>query len=110
PTALSAWCKYFLGWADAETIRKSGVYPLTAVAESNRVYRIVVPKTDGLEYFLIEYRKNDWTDPVGGRTNWDAGLPGSGLLVWHIDERVGNGQPSWPFAAFDSGQNDSPSR
>jgi M6 family metalloprotease-like protein len=110
PTALSAWCKHFLGWADAETIRKSGTYPLTAVAESNRVYRIVVPKTDGLEYFLIEYRKNDWTDPVGGRTNWDAGLPGSGLLVWHIDERVGNGQPSWPFAAFDSGQNDSPSR
>jgi hypothetical protein len=110
PVALSAWCKSFLGWADVVTIEKSGTYEFQPVPENNRVYRIAVPGTDGLEYFLIEYRSKDWTDPVAARTNWDADLPGSGLLVWHVDERVGSDLVSWPSTPPDLGQNDAASR
>src|SRR5439155_12809874 len=55
-------------------------------------------------------------DLGGSRVNWDCFLPGSGLAIWHVDERVGKQIPSpspipnpnWPFAPPDEGQNDAP--
>ena len=110
PVSLSAWCKYFLGWAKVESLNenKQGV-KIEPVEKENHIFRVDVPGTSRQEYFLIEYRAKWWKD--GTRINWDEDLPTSGLLIWHIDEVVGGGfgKPTWPFADWDSGQNDMPS-
>ncbi|MBL8252925.1 MAG: M6 family metalloprotease domain-containing protein, partial [Candidatus Competibacter sp.] len=80
PAHPDAWSKYKLGWI-APILIGSGspqsptVQPAYAYAS---VYQLLngSPSLGG-EYFLIENRQK------GG---FDIGLPGSGLLVWHIDE------------------------
>lgn len=42
-----------------------------------KAYRIVVPGTQGREFFIFENRQ---------KKGWDSTLPGHGMLVWHIDE------------------------
>jgi M6 family metalloprotease-like protein len=109
PVSLSAWCKYFLGWAKADTLSKNGLVTIEPVEKQNQIYRVDIPGTSRQEYFLIEYRAKWWKD--GTRINWDEDLPISGLLVWHVDEGVGGGYraPTWPFTDWDLGQNDTPS-
>lgn len=116
PTSMSAWCKQYLGWATVQKVASSGELQLEAVEDRNLVYRFDVPDTDEKEYFLVEYRNRSWKDVAGTRINWDRDLPGSGLAVWHIDERVGKQistpsptpNPDWPMAPPDQGQNDAP--
>ena len=109
PVSLSAWCKCFLGWADVQTVSDDGPVSLPSVEEGNTIVRLNVPGTNAREYFLIEYRNKDWTDTFGRATNWDSDLGRSGLLIWHIDDRVGESSPKWPFTEPDEGQNDKPS-
>jgi immune inhibitor A len=80
PPHLEAWSKAKLGWVDVETIIASrrGV-ELPAVEESARVLRIPAAREHPEEYYLLENR---------ARIGADAKLPGEGLLVWHVDERV----------------------
>jgi len=47
----------------------------------NDCYRLWTKGTIGPEYFLLENRQ---------AKGLDAALPGSGLAVWHIDERQSN--------------------
>jgi M6 family metalloprotease-like protein len=111
PTHMSAWCKYYLGWSNLQTLTGASDVEIEPTSVRNDMLRIVVPDTGGLEYFLIEYRKSGPTIGPGGGINWDQFLRADGLLVWHIDERVGAaGNAAWPFAGFDVGQNDSPVR
>jgi M6 family metalloprotease-like protein len=79
PAHLSAWSKYALGWVvphlvTAELSNES----IEQVATQADVYQFLTgsPLTGG-EYFLVENRT---------RTGFDAGLPTSGLAIWHIDE------------------------
>jgi M6 family metalloprotease-like protein len=118
PVSMSAWCKYYLGWAKVQTITDAGEIPLEPVEDRNLIYRMDVPDTKQNEYFLIEYRDKTWTDPGGSRMNWDVDLLDSGLAIWHVDERVGATirkgslvvrNDNWPFAELDKGQNDAPS-
>jgi M6 family metalloprotease-like protein len=106
PVSLSAWCKCFLGWAAVQLVSDDGEISLNSVEEQNSIVRLNVPGTAGREYFLIEYRNNRWSDAFGRITNWDRELPERGLLIWHIDERVGQTSPRWPFADVGLGQND----
>jgi immune inhibitor A len=80
PPHPEAWSKAQLGWVDAETITASrrGV-ELPAVEESPRVIRVPAAPGTPEEYYLLENR---------ARIGADAKLPGEGLLVWHVDERV----------------------
>ncbi|MBX9628825.1 MAG: immune inhibitor A [Gemmataceae bacterium] len=109
PVSMSAWAKRFVGWADERTITANGPIRLDPVEEANRTYKVDVPGTDGREYFLLEFRDPGWTDPAGRKHNWDRHHDGAGLLIWHVDDRVGAGSPNWPFTKHDQGQNDSPS-
>lgn len=80
PPHPCAWSKLRLGWVDVETIGQStrGV-TLAPVETASRVVKIpAVPGRDE-EYYLVENR---------ARVGADRGLPGEGLLVWHVDERV----------------------
>ncbi len=78
PPHLSAWSKLALGWAEVETVERSGRYRLEAVERSGRVLKILAkgPAFPD-EYFLIENRE---------RIGADRWLPGQGLLVWHVDD------------------------
>src|SRR5256886_13012991 len=49
---------------------------IDAVETSGKVFRLSLPGTTS-EYFLIENRQ-----PIG----FEAALPGSGLLIWHVDD------------------------
>ncbi|HJQ82814.1 MAG TPA: M6 family metalloprotease domain-containing protein, partial [Candidatus Binatia bacterium] len=81
PPHLCAWSKSRLGWVDVETIGETrrGV-ELPAIEETPRAVRIPAAPDRPQEYYLLEHR---------ARIGADRRLPGEGLLVWHVDERVG---------------------
>lgn len=63
-----------------------GNMTLEPINESNKFLRIGTIK--GNEYFVVEYRKKE---------GWDAYLPTSGLLVYHIDKSNNNAGPSYYY-------------
>lgn len=109
PVGLSAWPRYYLGWAPVTELTTSGPVLIEPAAARGVAFRYTVPGTNGREYFLIEHRSSTWRDPSNHRINWDRGLGTSGLAIWHVDERVGEQAATWPFTDYDAGQNDSAS-
>jgi immune inhibitor A len=80
PSRLSAWCLATLGWIKPTVVTSSTATALkldTLANDPAACYRLWTGGAKNPEYFLIENRQKK------GR---DAGLPGSGLAVWHIDE------------------------
>ncbi len=80
PTHQSAWSKQLLGWISPVEVSSST--PLTLInyeSASNRVYRIPILGST-TEYFLLEFRK---------QKNSDSNLPGSGTVIYHIDDTIG---------------------
>ena len=92
PAHMSAWSKYFLGWVTPTQVTGTLTGELIQEAAANvDVYQLLSgsPSTGG-EYFLVENRQ---------RTGFDAGLPGDGLLIWHIDEsQTSNDNECYPPA------------
>jgi len=81
PAHPSAWCKYMLGWITPTTITATTIGTTvnrieTSTAQS--LYKLPIATGSDIEYFLIENRQ---------QTGYDRYLPGSGVLIWHIDER-----------------------
>lgn len=64
-------------------INSDGVYKLKSSQSSNKkdtiAYKIKSPLSDK-EYFMVEFRKKEG--------NWDSTLPGSGIIVYRINENV----------------------
>ncbi len=117
PAEPNAWEKVYMGWEKPIVVRSGEQFQVAAAREQlspNRVYKI--PISDD-EYFLIENRQRDVNgdkvavgyDQHGNRVEfkdpgqlvsdavigvvvrvdeYDFGLPGSGILIWHIDESV----------------------
>ena len=87
PAHMSAWSKVSTNFTLPQDIggNLSGVS--LAKADSNEAAkRIWIDKYKLRQYFLVENRQ---------KSGYDAGLPGSGLLIWHIDENVdGNANES----------------
>jgi immune inhibitor A len=77
PAHPSAWCKAQQGWALVENITADGTVSLPDVKTARTVHRLWSGGQPGTEYFLLENRQ---------QAGYDAGLPGAGLLVWHVDE------------------------
>jgi len=77
PAHIDAWCKYKLGWitptAVSGTLTGEQIQQACTAAD---VYRLLPGTPDSGEYFLLENRQ---------LCGFDAGLPGAGLLIWHID-------------------------
>jgi hypothetical protein len=77
---MDVWSKARLGWIDVETIdRTTRRVELPAVEEVPRAIKIPAVPGRPQEYYLLENRAQ-----IGA----DARLPGEGLLIWHVDERV----------------------
>jgi len=83
PAHLDAWSKYKLGWVTPTQVNGTMINePIMAASSSANVYQLLQGTPESGEYFLVENRQ---------KTGFDAGLPGSGLLVWHVDgNRVSN--------------------
>jgi immune inhibitor A len=80
PSGLDAWSKLRLGWVDVETVTATTRnVALPAVLATPRIVRIPAVPGRPQEYYLLENRT---------RTGVDSKLPGEGLLVWHVDERM----------------------
>ncbi|GJD51976.1 hypothetical protein OPKNFCMD_4735 [Methylobacterium crusticola] len=77
PAHPSAWCKVQQGWAATTNVTTAGTITIPDVKTSRAVHRLWKDGGGGPEYFLLENRQ---------RTGYDQGLPGDGLLIWHVDE------------------------
>ncbi|GHV43057.1 hypothetical protein FACS1894180_1040 [Bacteroidia bacterium] len=75
PPYHSAWCKIFLGWVTAAELNAPADITLPNPATQGVSYKINT-ETAG-EYFLVENRQQQ---------GWDAYIPSSGMLIYHVDE------------------------
>ncbi len=76
PAHFCGWCKIELGWLDPIEITESvNDQPIGNVEEYGEIYKLSLDGLSPDEYLLVENRQL-----IGS----DAGLPGSGLLIWHI--------------------------
>ncbi|MBN1479963.1 T9SS C-terminal target domain-containing protein [candidate division KSB1 bacterium] len=116
PAHPCAWMKLYMGWEEAVTVRTLDQAIIGTANTKSAPHLFKVPITAS-EYFLLENRQEDWNgdgmtfgrDEYGKRAQFDSlgtiaieeglrvitrvdeydyGLPGSGILVWHIDENV----------------------
>ncbi|RKY54826.1 MAG: hypothetical protein DRP93_04620 [Candidatus Neomarinimicrobiota bacterium] len=78
PPIFNGWSRMYLNWA--EPLELSGVEAVTLnpVLDSNEV-RYFFSSTDN-EFFMMENRQQN---------EWDAAIPGHGLLIFHIDKNSG---------------------
>lgn len=74
PSHLDAWSKYQFGWV-SPVINPRGLVYIDNVESNNQIIKYTT--LDPNEYFLVENRQ---------KTGFDSSLPGSGLLIWHINE------------------------
>ena len=76
PAGFTAYEKMYCGWLEPTVLSRdtliSGVEPLSEGGEAFIIYNDAHPD----EFFMLENRQ---------MTNWDKSLPGSGLLVYHVD-------------------------
>ncbi|MBN2258664.1 MAG: M6 family metalloprotease domain-containing protein [Anaerolineaceae bacterium] len=93
PAYLDAFLKSYQGWLTPTNVSGTLNNQSIAEAETNAVAYRLRPNPGGVdwefhshsgtgEYFLVENRQ---------LIGYDAGLPGCGLLIWHIDESVSYG-------------------
>lgn len=79
PAPLSAWSRMQLGWADVrDVLTENQDLFIEDVGLAGVVYR--VPLTPR-EFFLLESRSPS-------ASIYDAGMPGEGLLIWHVARTV----------------------
>jgi immune inhibitor A len=109
PSHLDAWCKTKLGFLEPVVPEENvdGII-LDPIEGHPDVYRIWKNGQEGREYFLLENRQ---------KVGFDAFLPGSGLLIYHVDETMKNNNNQWRYLVgleqadgmFDLERRDSPS-
>ena len=111
PGSLCAWSREYLGWARPGEVTREGNFSLRAVElqEGYPTEEMLTVPINSNEYYLIENRQTDLdgdgmgfllSDPshdstgvIVGPVNeesefnyeYDFALPGSGLLIWHVD-------------------------
>jgi len=90
PTHMGAWEKERLGWlGNVEMVGSllEGEFTLDPVQSGERVLKIPLesgPFSSRTEYLLLEYRT---------REGFDQNLPSEGVLIYHVDPKVGGNQP-----------------
>ncbi|MCK5126532.1 MAG: M6 family metalloprotease domain-containing protein [candidate division Zixibacteria bacterium] len=87
PAHPDAWSRLQLGWASPTTVASNQTnISIANVEGGGPIYRLWTNGSSGNEYFLVENRQ---------KIGYDAGLPGSGLCIWHIDDGVGDNEDEW---------------
>jgi immune inhibitor A len=81
PALPDAWSHAQMGFISPTIVSASVTErPCEAVETTPRAFALWSGGSVGSEYFLVENRQ---------RTGYDSYLPGSGLLIYHVDESVG---------------------
>lgn len=86
PPTYTSYERFYLGWLTPEQLTEKGQYMLEPLETSNKAFLIAASAHNlsgqmpsPSEFFLLECRENvGWDAP-------SASLPGTGMLVWHID-------------------------
>ncbi|MEH7384878.1 M6 family metalloprotease domain-containing protein [Bacillus sp. JJ1521] len=86
PVHLDAWSKTYLGFAEPKEVIKNQTLTLKPVETNADIYKVVVPGSDGREYFLLENRQQRGFD-AGLEYNAD-GQDLHGLVVYHVVEDI----------------------
>lgn len=101
PAHINAYQKSEFGWVNPETLSESGDKVLKPIKDFAQAYRINT--TTSNEFFILENRVKQGA--------FDLGLPGEGMIVYHVDENhirnkyysnkinVGNHQGIYPIVA-----------
>ncbi len=98
PAEPCAWSKVFLGWEKPIEVDYGEKLEVHSSLSDNprKIYKVNITSE---EYYLIENRNNDYNkdginiikSPSGvvlEVDDYDADIPGTGLLILHIDERI----------------------
>ena len=108
PPHPTAWSKMQLGWIEPVVVRRDTVLSLLATDRRGDLPKAVRIPIDAGEYFLLENRQQRgvvegedegkvWIAPDQitieegvwtAMEEYDAFVPGSGVLIWHVDEGV----------------------
>ena len=76
PAGYSAHERWLMGWlTPIELEETTSIVDMPALADEGRAYLIRNDEYEN-EYYIVENRQ-----PLG----WDAGLPGSGIVIFHVD-------------------------
>ncbi|HOP06742.1 MAG TPA: M6 family metalloprotease domain-containing protein [candidate division Zixibacteria bacterium] len=87
PAQFCAWAKKELGIVTPTNITANvEQQPIGNATDNAEAYRLWNTGSESDEYFLIENRQ---------KTGYDTYLPGSGLLIWHIDDAKANNTKEW---------------
>jgi immune inhibitor A len=87
PAHLDAWCRSQLGFCTPTIVTDQMIdASLPAIETTPLIYRLWPDGGGTNEYFLIENRQ---------KTGYDAPLPGSGILIWHVDESQSSNSNEW---------------
>jgi M6 family metalloprotease-like protein len=84
PAQMSAYCKELLGFTVPEVVTSSQALTIPQAETNAFAYKIWMDGSKADEYMLIENRQ---------KTGFDANLPGSGLLIYHVDKNLAD---IWP--------------
>lgn len=103
PSLLTAWSRIRMGWLTPAVVRHDTTVTVAApYSDGPHAKAVRIPVTAD-EYFLIENRisrldvegrRPNITFSDGNRGVWvanddyDAFIPGSGILIWHVDDAV----------------------
>jgi len=112
PSILTAWSRERLGWLTPTIVRHDTTLSIAAIHSTSSHPRAIKVPISADEYFLLENRisrlnvegrRPTITFSEGNRGVWianddyDAFIPGSGVLIWHVDDAVisssGPGKP-----------------
>jgi immune inhibitor A len=82
PAWPDAWCLSRLGYVTPTVIiaNTSGV-SVPEIENSKVAYKLWTNGLPGNQYFLVANRQ---------KTGYDSSLPAEGLLIWHVDETIGD--------------------
>jgi hypothetical protein len=89
PSHLDPWSKSILGWVTPARVMNSSIARnIGAVEAGGEISQFLPNLSEGGtgEYFLLENRQ---------QYGFDVALPGSGLLLWHIDEKISTNNCEW---------------
>ena len=78
PANFNSYVKaYDFGWADVFSLDKDSAISIKPSSYSNIIFKIETPEPE--EFFLLENRQ---------KVSFDSALPGNGLLIYHIGEKL----------------------
>jgi hypothetical protein len=87
PAHPDAWCRTELGFCSPTVVGGSiSGASIPSIESSPTLFRLWEDGGAGNEYFLVENRQ---------KTGYDAGLPGAGLLIWHVDDSKTSNTKEW---------------